>query len=413
MQKIIVTAILFVFGANLLAQPTQPFGGGLGTETEPYEIYNVWHLEELNDSIMSSEPYPSDNWSKGKYFVLMDDILYSLTAPIGFSTISGPVPLRTQLYPFQGDFDGQGFIINLAINNYIDEIYGIQPECGLFSMTSNAKISNLILDGYIYDDGFHPYTYERTGSIVGWARDTFEIYNCTSYVDIIMASLKIGAIGGIVGDCYYATGKIENCINYGNLSAGRIGGIVCHLASVSGPYEISNCINYGTLNGSNGVGGIVASAEGTGATIIDCINCGEIIDQTWTGGIAGSTYPAHILNCINIGKISKTIDERDHYTTGGIVGSIARASIISKCMNIGDVVGINNTGGIVGGSGSDNWGGPPSIIECINYGYVKGINNIGGILGDSSQNDSLTIEGCVNTGVIEGYDNVGSIVGNE
>ena len=62
--KIIIITLLSLLTYNLIAddfisspnqttyyQPDQPFGGGEGTEENPFRIYTRKHLEELADSV--------------------------------------------------------------------------------------------------------------------------------------------------------------------------------------------------------------------------------------------------------------------------------------------------------------------------------------------------------------------------
>jgi len=379
---------------NLNAQ----FSGGFGTEIEPYLIQNIGDLQELHDSIMSSPVFPANNnWSKGKYFILMNDITDSLREPIGFGTISGPVHMRTQLYPFQGNFDGNNYKITLAINNHMAN--GIQPECGLFSMISNAKISNLTVDGYIIYNT-NP-NFARIGSIVGWARDTFEILNCTSYVNINAVHI----VGGIVAFCYYSTGKIENCVNYGNLStSSSVGGIALSLASVSGVHEILNCKNFGKLIGAS-VGGIVNSSEGS-HIISNCENHGELLSTGVAGGIAASAMGAKILNCGNYNNVTGNI-------AGGIAGNVFRATSVSDCINLSNIGGISGVGGIIGMISFDNSSIQPSVTDNTNYGFVKGDSNVGGIMGGINNISGATVTNNFNSGVVVGTSNVGCIVGSK
>jgi len=80
------------------------------TAATAYQIYTKQHLEELSDSITSS---PSNNattaynWSRGKYFKVMNDIPNPITRIIGGQSASTS---------FQGHFDGQGYTITVYID---------------------------------------------------------------------------------------------------------------------------------------------------------------------------------------------------------------------------------------------------------------------------------------------------------
>jgi hypothetical protein len=414
-----IKIILFGFilsSISLFAQPSYDlFDGtnGTGTAFDPYTIYYIEHIEQLADSVNESAP-GTNNWSKDKYFTLMNDIPDTLRRPIGVGFRSSNAALG---YSFQGVFDGQNHKIIIAMNNYLAVVNGDQlPSMfiGLFSMTYKAKISNLVVDGYIitapYVLGWHS---SGVGSIVGHAFDSSEFYNCTSYVDIIS---DYGWIGGIIGFLEYCNyGKIENCVNYGNIetTAGSNGGIAGGISGTSTTVAVLNCINFGNiiaLSSLGSTGGIIGYSEGPLNTITNCINFGNITGSATSAGIVASVLPTQVSNCINVGKITGNI------RAAGIVGSIGRGTIIKNCINIGDVAGDIDVGGIVGMQPTWDDIHPlfptlPLVIDCINSGYIRGNNNVGGIMGFIGNN--VTITNCINTGVIEGNNNAGAIAGTE
>ena len=92
--KIILIFAIFVCFSNYVYSQ---FGGGSGTQNSPYEIYNLQHLEALADSVKNG-----NNWSRNKYFKVMNDITDSVRTVIG---ITGKNYLENSK-PFRGNFDG-------------------------------------------------------------------------------------------------------------------------------------------------------------------------------------------------------------------------------------------------------------------------------------------------------------------
>ncbi len=414
MKKCFIIAIAML--TNLITNAQRPpFDDyiGDGTEYNPYRIYTKEHLMELGDSIKNYPVYPANNWTKGKYFILMTDITDSLDTPIGIATDN----VTFKHYPFQGNFDGNNNKITLAI---YDKGISSSIFYGLFSMISKAKIINLTVDGYIKNNLNTLYSL-GVGAIVGLARDSCEIYNCTSYVDI---TVERSCLGGIIGRADYPSIIVANCINYGNIEStggytnyGNCGGIVGFVGGngLNWLIEIINCSNYGKITGNTYIGGIVGFNSNCPLLITNSINCGFIkgINGYWVSNYVGGIFggnDATISNCINTGKVTGA----DHI--GGITGFYytytSNVPTISNCLNIADVEGSNNIGGILG-YGKYFTKGSILINNSTNSGFVKGKDNVGGIVGYTNNIDSITIENCVNTGVIEGNSNTNGIIGDD
>jgi hypothetical protein len=71
-NKFFIAFAFFAFsvsGIPLLAQ----LGEGDSTVSNPYEIYTKAHFEELADSVNNGI-----NWSKNKYFIIMNNITDSI-----------------------------------------------------------------------------------------------------------------------------------------------------------------------------------------------------------------------------------------------------------------------------------------------------------------------------------------------
>ena len=119
-----------LLGAAAAFAQTNPFGGGDGTEGNPYQISTLDHLHAIkNNSGSSGENY----LAAGLYFTLMNDLDFAGSIWGGDDTVSGYVAtgwpgVGTASDFFEGIFEGNGNNIhNLYINgaNFLGFIIGI------------------------------------------------------------------------------------------------------------------------------------------------------------------------------------------------------------------------------------------------------------------------------------------------
>lgn len=193
-------------------------------------------------------------------------------------------------------------------------------------------------------------------------------------------------------------------MNYGKIEAKardvkstiyEIGGITGELSANIG--EIKKCINEGDIyievfpeaeNNGGAVGGIAGWAEGS---ISECINYGNIMDEN-----------------IKEGDIKVS-------SIGGIIGE-RRDLALSKCINHGEIVCLNETkvGGIIGQD--QNYKGNSSIENCYNTGNINAKEIVGGIIGQNGYKNETRlniglIKNSYNIGKVTGTSNVGGIAG--
>jgi len=318
---------------------SQPFGGGSGTQQDPYLISNKLDWQELADSVHTrgdiATAIQTNNWSYGKYFELTADITAPITFSIGKIFLSWDTDKR-----FQGYLDGKGFEIVLNLESAgSSDMYG-----ALFAHTLACTIINLTVSGYVTG-----YTYvagvvasNSNGSTYSQHRTL--IKNVVSNVTV--EGRRDTYIGGIVAVIGNAT--IENCINNGFLSvieptgfySCRIGGIA---GNVGGTTIISNSINLGSIY----CGIANMHALGPGGNI---------------GGIIGTGSNAALINNINYGFL-RNINTGPKGGIGGIAGGcpFALATTISNNFNSGVVIGNGNVGCIVGNAGTN------TVLENNHY----------------------------------------------
>jgi len=152
-----------VSNVSLLSQ----FGGGDGTVIDPYQISTAAHLELIADSVRNG-----NNWSNGKYFIVTNDITDSVRTMIGGN--------EWYYRSFQGNFDGGGHTITLAIDRTGIWSAGYSALFGSVFVTSSFK--NIIVDGYVNG-------YVRASGIIVYIRKIYDsttitINNCINNAKI-------------------------------------------------------------------------------------------------------------------------------------------------------------------------------------------------------------------------------------
>lgn len=381
MKKYLFFIVLIALCTNVLAQ----FGGGSGTDIDPYRLYTKSHLEELSDSLLSG------NSCTSVHFNLMNDIADSLRIPIG-----------KENFPFNGNFHGKGhnIVLGLDLRDSIQYSYQQVEYCLFPKLGQDAYLDSLRISGYIfacvgivgYNFGVINYCINNLSSVFSNNELITEIFN--NYGSVYSA-----------GICWNNIGIIQNCINNSALYGTMVGGISLYINTYEGQNtaQVIDCINNGNITLENMLfvpaGGGIGGSEITGldylhpVIIKNCINYGNFYFTgnnfaIGVGGIAGYIQGnTHIINCVNLGNIEGKV-----MYCGGIAGYINQYTLINKCSNYGNISGENNIGGIYGN------GAGYRISNCFNSGNVSGSTYTGGIGFGIIEPTSDTIYNCLNIG---------------
>ena len=416
----------------------------------------------------------------------------------------------SQAAGFGGSFDGQGhFIKNLvadkalfATNDGIIKNLLIDETCS-FSKTvteatdirlapivvrNNGTIKKVFNMANVTVNGFGSNT--KFNIIAGIAAESYgPVTECVNSGDITYnAGEKACYAVPVAGIVAILGAEISACENYGKISltapyeanltnyttatpaiplsfyknpcASAAGIVTYALSDNTHKAAVKNCCNYGKIlysmttieKGTKslnriGIAGVVAN---TGGDVTGCKNIGEVnvIFTTSTragynaqnamihaAGIAGNDYysvdSGHgsyadntvISNCVNEGDILVDFDSyKSNSAIGGVSGwpgveDAQKYNKIDGCINYGNVVvsgvGKSRTGGVAGGA--------TNLYNCINYGYVtnniSSANNnggtVGGVLGYWTYGYAL--ENCESYGDVFNNDNgnvyAGGLVG--
>ena len=230
---------------------------GEGTEQNPYLIQNAEDLWALS------------NFTKGKnfedrntYFKLTADIDVSAENwnPICSSAESGWVSVKNgNVNSFNGNFDGNGKTIT-----FVGKYTGDTWAKGLFGCIG-GYVHDLTLRGSITTEK------GKVGSLAAMAITGAKIENITSYVNI---SAQNNQVGGIVGYIESDGVVLENCKNYGTISARElVGGIL------GGGYKntvFTNCENHGNVTATSARAGGITGEKFASMTVTNCVNTGTI-----------------------------------------------------------------------------------------------------------------------------------------
>ena len=252
-----------------------------------------------------------------------------------------PIGTKGTSNVFKGIFDGNGATIsNLKISggSYV----------ALFGETSGATIKDLTVAGEVSG--------EDVAGIVAKATDT-TITNCVSKVNVTATAGKAAGISASFG------GTITKCENRGTVAtaaAQPAGGLVawCNAAA------IENCHNYGAVTaGDRGAldsaqaGGLCGNLA-AGSTIKNCSNSAVITSANLAGGVAGRA-----------GAENKTAIVVEKFTNTGAIKGTYAAGIIADAKNV-------------------------SIKESNVSGTVSGTNAAGGIFGTTRGNSQSAVKDC-------------------
>ncbi len=215
------------------------YGGGTGTELNPYIISTAAHLARLAYATNNNIQTTSGRYDKSAYYKQTADINLNdhLWQPIGNSSNN-----------FNGTYDGGLYeIINARINSQVE--YNV----GLFGTTSNAQINNISLNKANISAS------STVGGIVGCPM-TGTISNCRVISSKINATNNYA--GGIAGN---GTTTIANCsVLSSNISAKSYSGGIMGQSSVS----IKDCsVINSTITATSNAGTIFGTYTGT------CVAC--------------------------------------------------------------------------------------------------------------------------------------------
>ena len=336
-------------------KPKTPFGGGTGSQSDPYLISTAQHLANLAYMVTD------DNTEyKNKYFVLTNDITlndlvinddgtglkydesnYTLWTPIGeYGTLADD--------DFMGIFDGQGHTIRGMVCISDD---GERDYLGLFGTADQATIMNLnIEDSYLCTKKTSSDN-QAYGMLIGESTNT-TLINCHVSNSVVNVTHTCAGsflfsnvtyrcyVGGLIGICDESKGFLDsrftdmsNCSFSGKIYANGSGEwcslFVGGLLGCQSTYAISKL----NLTNCNTEGDIYIKAEAT----FRFLQAGGIAMQEF-GNDDSSTGDSEIQKCVNRMNITVVSGEQtinNCYLSG--FGCLKPEQKVSQCVNLGTI----------------------------------------------------------------------------
>jgi hypothetical protein len=375
------------------------FGGGTGTQQDPYLIYNMEHFNSIRDVA---------SYSAGVYYKVMNDFSFS-GAP------------WTVIPDFRGTIDGQGFTIsdmNFAIttSNYIT---------GIFRNLNGATIKNIKFT-FLGSSQFSDTNYD--GMIAGYAANsTFQNITITAApqndkkyfgglvgqlgvsntVDNITLDFNLTAngnyVGGLVGLISASGNVIKNITKKGFIrsTSDNVGGLIGRIYQSTGTNDtkLTNVTVTSDIEATQEVGGLIGSVAST-------MQDGLFSKLSFTGNVAATSgaYVGGIIGLANtftnvdISEITVEGNIRGNTTyVGGFAGRLPSflGNISDITINVPQMIGANSyIGGFVGDGNS--WRPSTTVSRVvINTNILPNSNGsyLGGFAGTfNNPYDNITID---------------------
>ena len=281
---------------------TTGYGGGSGTELDPYLIGTKEHLLFLAAT-------PADYWD---YFKLTSSI--NLTGDIYDKALIAPDGGSK----FKGSFDGGGYTISgLTIESSGN-------ACGLFgAIDSGAVVKNLSVAGCDISGG--------TDVAVLTGRNWGIITNSSAHGAV---SANVSNAGGLAGVNYGVIVKCQADVAVSG-SSYNAGGLVGNVEGGS----VVNCFASGAVSGgASNAGGLLGRSKGS---VENCYATGSVSGTERVGGLIGEHHIQLITNCYSKGAVSGSSG------LGGLIGYREGGSV-ENCFWDTDLSGLLSSAGGVG-----------------------------------------------------------------
>lgn len=189
-------------------------------------------------------------------------------------------------------------------------------------------------------------------------------------------------------------------------------------SNTNGLFGYSKCIKNVTVQNSYIEGRTrTGSVAGYSENMSDCHNINSYVtlkegEYHTVGGVVGYFSGDLLSKCTNNGTVNaKGKSASENSQAGGIVGFVAKNSVIEDCKNYGEIRAIGNR--VAGIAGQNNTKG---INKCFNYGEIISDGMyVGGISGMAygSEENIMKITYCENNANVSGGSVVGGITGHE
>jgi len=302
---IVVAAFIGALMLPLVPQPVYAMTGS-GTVGDPYIIYNVTDLQDMNLAL-------------GAYYELGNDI--DAWDTVTWNGGAGFAPVGDLATPFTGSLDGNGYVIDgLYIDRSGTDYVGLfgYLESGLGDEVTiqnlgiiNADITGRkyvgIISGYMGGKWayiHYCYTHGQVhaagldanaqagglfGVVVGTSTGTpgaGYIDHCFSLATVTGAASYVGGLigTGTVNLSYsFALGNVYETVGTGDY----VGGLIGRLASATYSCLVNDCYAMGLAAGDQHVGGLIGAQNDASSIVDNCYSTGSIVGNSYAGGLMG------------------------------------------------------------------------------------------------------------------------------
>lgn len=322
LRTVLLVSLLCSLSMMLFAQ----FGGGNGTEHNPWQVETPQHLDNVRNYLGAA--------NANRHFIQTANIDLDV-AP--FNEGSGWLPIGfDEENSFRGVYNGDGYTIsNLIINRPNAQ------RVGLFGCTYGARILNVTLANIEIRGR------QNVGGLVGENTNRSTISNSRVSGFIIGSDSNLGLLVGNNSE-----GSISNCSTSGSITGGDFG--------------------------SNAVGGLVGM-NSNNSNISNSFSTANVRGGLYNndyGGLVGlNQIHSSIRRCYATGAVSV---QGDTFHSGGLVGRNMSSAVIDNCYSTGNVDAARDAGGFAGQNHQSR------ITNSFSTGLVNGGQagaNIGGFTG--------------------------------
>ncbi len=312
------------------------FADGNGTESNPYQISNVTHLQNMELYLDA-------------HYILINDIDASETVDWNYG--AGFDPVGDDPNAFTGCLDGQNYTIT--------DLYINRPSTdyvGLFGGLDIGRVKNVGLENADVSGG------DYVGGLVGVVGGGFGMLNVNnSYATGDVSGGEY--VGGLVG--FVTIGTVSNSYATGDVSGENdgVGGLVganfhgtvsnsYATGDVSGDQFVAGLVGlnfYGTVSNSYATGDVSGNFSDFGG-LVGFNYCGTVCNSYATGAVSGGDYVGGLVGYTTSSSLKNTyatgaVSGGDY--VGGLMGAISGSSV-SNSYATGDVSGDQFVGGLVG-----------------------------------------------------------------
>ena len=303
---------------HLLPAGQNPFGGGSGSDDNPYQISTPAQLARLAQLVNAGNTTYNAN---GVCYKLMNGLDLS-----GYASGEGWVPIGDSTNPFKGSFNGNHeTIIGLTINRTGVSIQGLFGMTDTGSLVQNLGVENVNVSGGDY-----------TGGVVGLVSGT--VQNCYSTGSVSGGDYTGGVAGNVGGG-----GAVQNCYAASSVSgAYNIGGVVGLVAGT-----VENSYSTGSVSGVSSVGGVTGYAPGR---VENCAALNPLVSASASsvGRVAGSASGDVLRNNYAYSGMAVTVSGNPQSITDSATGTDGESRDKTVLQSAGGFPYTSGTGDIFG-----------------------------------------------------------------